>query len=268
MGEQIESARWAERVETVVASGTESPYLRLWICLLACRKFVHIGSQAKAVQAAEQAAAVVRESAMTEPCMVPWHGAAIEAYIAAGELERATELVAWLEEICRPLPCQAPRAVAAWGGAMVAWRRGQLDAAEEGFQKALAHNAAVPMPLAEAETLIAYGRFLRHTGRPTRARAVLHQALKVLEATGAGRLQAIAREELAGAGGRRARAGPADRLTEKETQVAELAAKGLTNTEIAGALFISPRTVGHHLSSVYRKLGTSSRRQLPARFDA
>jgi hypothetical protein len=94
---------------------------------------------------------------------VPWHGAAIEAHVAAGRLGPATELLASLEATCQPLPCQAPRAVAAWGGATLAWKQGDTDDAGAGFERALAHNARVPMPLAEAETLIVYGRFLRQT---------------------------------------------------------------------------------------------------------
>ena len=193
---------------------------------------------------------------------MPWHSAAIEAHLAAGQLEQAAALVASLDEICRPLPCHAPRAVSAWGGAIVAWRRGDLEEAEAGFEQALVHNAKVAMPLAEAETLIAYGRFLRQTGRPSVARQTLHRALQVLEPTGAGRLQVIAQEELAGAGGRRSRAQAAGQLTAKEDQVARLAVQGLTNAQIAQAVFLSTKTVDHHLSRAYAKLGVGSRREL------
>jgi DNA-binding CsgD family transcriptional regulator len=119
------------------------------------------------------------------------------------------------------------------------------------------------MPLAKAETLIGYGRFLRHTGRGKQARDVLHHALDVLEPTAAGRLQAIAGEELAAAGGRRRRdQRPATDLTAQERRVATLAAQGLTNLDIGRNLFISAKTVDHHLASVYAKLGFHSRREL------
>ncbi|HTW06324.1 MAG TPA: LuxR C-terminal-related transcriptional regulator, partial [Acidimicrobiales bacterium] len=263
-GAQASCAAWAGKLDVLLANAGESPYMRLWLCLFACHNKLRTGNLAEAVGLADHAASTALESGLLEPCLVPWHGAAIEAYVAAGQLDRAEQLASWLEEICRPLPCHAPRAVAAWGRATVAWRRGALDIAERGFQEALGHNAVVPMPLAHAETLIAYGRFLRHTGRPGGAREALHKALTILEPTGAGRLQAIAREELAGAGGRRSRAGPSGQLTATELRVARLAAQGRTNAEIARALFMSDKTVGHHLSSAYRKLGVPSRRELAA----
>lgn len=261
-GDQAESARWRSQIEAHLARMGESPFLRLWLCVFSCRDMLRAGRISRAVLAADRAWSTAQVSGLLEPCLVPWPGAAIEAYVAAGQLDRATELVATLDEMVRPLVCRAPRAVAAWGRAIIAWRRGNLGEAENGFQEALEHNAAVPMPLAEAETLIAYGRFLRHTGRPVRARQVLHRALDVLEPTGAGRLQAIAHDELGVAGGRRKKARPASELTAKESQVTGLAAQGLTNSQIAKVLFLSAKTVDHHLSRAYRKLGVRSRRDL------
>jgi DNA-binding CsgD family transcriptional regulator len=261
-GAQADSAMWAGRVRTALAGTTESLYLQLWLCMLDCRNLLQAGRGPDAVQAAERAAEIAERAGLVEPCIVPWHGAAIEAYVTVGRLEQAAALAANLQEICRPLPCHAPRAVAAWGQATIAWHCGDLESAEAGFQEALAHNAAVPMPLAEAETLVAYGRFLRHSGQPGRARQLLHRALVVLEPTGAGRLQEIIQHELAGAGGRRRRSPPPNELTAKEEQVAELAAQGLTDAQIAQALFLSVKTVGHHLSRAYAKLGVSSRREL------
>jgi DNA-binding CsgD family transcriptional regulator len=53
-----------------------------------------------------------------------------------------------------------------------------------------------------------------------------------------------------------------DSLTPAERQVSGLVAEGLTNAEVGQRLFISPRTVGHHLAHVYQKLGIHSRRAL------
>jgi len=73
-----------------------------------------------------------------------------------------------------------------------------------------------------------------------------------------------ARAELRAAGGRApARAiGPGERLTAGERRVAELAAAGQTNRQIANALFITVKAVEWHLSNAYRRLGISGRTEL------
>jgi DNA-binding CsgD family transcriptional regulator len=54
-------------------------------------------------------------------------------------------------------------------------------------------------------------------------------------------------------------------LTLREREIASLAARGLSSKEIAGRLFLSPRTVDNHLQAVFGKLGVSSRRELASR---
>jgi DNA-binding CsgD family transcriptional regulator len=49
--------------------------------------------------------------------------------------------------------------------------------------------------------------------------------------------------------------------------VAQLAAQGMTNREVAQALFVTVKAVQWHLRNVYRKLGASSREELPARLE-
>ncbi|HEX3787392.1 MAG TPA: helix-turn-helix transcriptional regulator [Pseudonocardiaceae bacterium] len=58
--------------------------------------------------------------------------------------------------------------------------------------------------------------------------------------------------------------GPSARLTPQELQIVRLAAQGLSNRDIAAQLFLSPRTVGHHLYKAYPKLGVVSRTELAA----
>jgi DNA-binding NarL/FixJ family response regulator len=60
---------------------------------------------------------------------------------------------------------------------------------------------------------------------------------------------------------------PLHELTEREREIAELAARGRSNREIAGQLFVSIRTVNNHLNHVYTKLGFSDRRQLATAID-
>ena len=61
---------------------------------------------------------------------------------------------------------------------------------------------------------------------------------------------------------------PVEPLTPQETRIAGLAAQGLSNRDIAAAVVLSPKTVEHHLSRVYRKRGLRSRTQLAREFPA
>jgi DNA-binding CsgD family transcriptional regulator len=118
--------------------------------------------------------------------------------------------------------------------------------------------------LERAKALIALGSALRRGRKPSAAREPLRGGLELAVRCGATTLADHARTELYAAGGRPKRdalTGP-DSLTPSERRVAELAAGGLGNREIAQALFVTSRTVEFHLTSVYRKLGISARAAL------
>ena len=137
------------------------------------------------------------------------------------------------------------------------------DAAEPLYRAAIEHlgRSRVKVQLARGHLL--YGEWLRRKGRRNDARDQLRLAHDMLTGFGVHAYADRARRELASVGEKatkRARTGTA--LTPQETQVAELAATGLTNTEIGSRLFISAHTVEWHLSNVYAKLAIKSRRQL------
>jgi DNA-binding CsgD family transcriptional regulator len=119
-------------------------------------------------------------------------------------------------------------------------------------------------PLELARALTDYGTALRRAGRRVNARAELERALDLAHRSGAQRTAARARAELiaAGAKPRRDAITGRDALTAAELRVARLAAEGLTNREIAQALFITTRTAKGHLSRAYHKLGITRRGQL------
>ena len=96
------------------------------------------------------------------------------------------------------------------------------------------------------------------------ALAAARRAVELATICGASPLAARAESELlaTGARPRRIALSGVESLTPSERRVAELAAEGPTNREIAQTLFVTPKTVEVHLSSVYRKLGISSRSQL------
>jgi DNA-binding CsgD family transcriptional regulator len=198
-----------------------------------------------------------------EPCVVPWAGHAIAAYIGCGREDDARRLITWLEESSERLPCRWPRIAAARGGARLAEAAGDHAAAETLFGRALELHDGVDLPLERFQTLLEHGRFLRRAGQPGRARPLLAEALGLAEASGADWLASQARDELRVAGGRRRRRDEQPgRLTAQERRVAESAARGATNPEIARQLYLSVSTVETHLEHVYAKLGIRSRREL------
>jgi DNA-binding NarL/FixJ family response regulator len=121
------------------------------------------------------------------------------------------------------------------------------------------------MPFEHARTLFAYGVVERRAKQRAKAREALTAALETFEALGAQLWAERARDELGRVSGRRRTT--SGELTPTEQRVAELAADGLSNKEIADALFVSAHTVETHLSHVYQKLGVRSRAQLGPRLN-
>ncbi|MGW3137758.1 helix-turn-helix transcriptional regulator [Streptomyces sp. NPDC001139] len=124
--------------------------------------------------------------------------------------------------------------------------------------------------LEHAKALADLGAALRRTGHPAAARESLRQAVDLATQCGATPLAEIARTELAAAGARPRRtalAGP-DALTPSEKRIAQLAATGATNRQIAQQLYVTPKTVEVHLSAAYRKLDITTRRDLPGALTA
>ncbi|MBO9533336.1 MAG: AAA family ATPase [Solirubrobacteraceae bacterium] len=113
-------------------------------------------------------------------------------------------------------------------------------------------------------SLLLRGTFRRHQGDVTGARADLERTFELANQCGSPGLAERARAELAASGVRRVAVdafGP-DALTPSERRVADLAAEGRTNRQIAQELFVTPKTVEVHLSAAYRKLGIDGRREL------
>jgi DNA-binding CsgD family transcriptional regulator len=145
--------------------------------------------------------------------------------------------------------------------ALLEAQAGRLDCAQTHAERALVAHERLPMPVELARTLLVLGQIQRRRGERRAARESLARALGLFEQLGAPLWAEKARAETRRIGVRRA---PTE-LTENEQLVAELAAEGLTNREIAARMFISRRTVEANLVRVYRKLEISSRAQLGAR---
>lgn len=132
------------------------------------------------------------------------------------------------------------------------------------LQQAVDTLAASPANLWRAEALVDLGSALRRDGQRTTARPLLREGMERAHRCAATALADRATDELRATGARpRRRAGTGvDALTASERRVAELAATGISNKEIAQALFVTLRTVELHLSNSYSKLEIHSRQEL------
>jgi DNA-binding CsgD family transcriptional regulator len=200
-------------------------------------------------------------SGLHDPAQPIWADA-IETLVALGQLEQARVYLSAYEQNAR-------RVGSAWAGASCARCRGLLLAAEgdlgaafEALEAALTELDRVPYPFERGRALLSLGVVRRQAMQKKTAREALEQALAGFEDLGARLWADKARAELARISGRRT---TSDELTETETRVARLAADGLSNKQIAAALFMGVSTVEAHLSHVYRKLGIRSRAALGTR---
>jgi DNA-binding CsgD family transcriptional regulator len=183
----------------------------------------------------------------------------VEACALAGRTDRARVALAQLDELATRGRRTSALAAAARCHAL-------LDGSRSGaaFEEALGWHARGTSPFDTARTRLAYGSRLRRTRDRAGARTQLRAALDAFERLGAAPWADRARAELTASGG----SAPAHgdrverRITAQELQVALAVQRGLTNAEVAAALFLSVKTVEYHLSNIYRKLGIRSRTQL------
>ncbi|WP_030477315.1 helix-turn-helix transcriptional regulator [Lentzea albidocapillata] len=181
----------------------------------------------------------------------------VEAAIRCGENAVAKSALESLLERTEPAATGFALGVAAGTRALV-------SDLEDDYREALEHLTGSPLVLQLARAHLRYGEWLRRTGRRRDAREHLRTAHEQLSEIG---LEAFARraaDELRATGevARNRSEHTYDRLTMQEMHIARQVAAGATTKEVAGRLFLSPRTVDAHLRSIFRKLGVTSRRQL------
>jgi len=194
------------------------------------------------------------------PALVAWRSPAALALFQLGEQDEARRLAG--EELEFARTWGAPRAL---GAALRA--AGLIEGGEDGLallREAVDVLTDSPAKLEHAKARTELGAAFRRANRRSEAREQLRQALELATICGATPLAARAESELlaTGARPRRIALSGVESLTPSERSVAELAAEGPTNREVAQALFVTQRTVEVHLTSIYRKLGISSRSQL------
>jgi DNA-binding CsgD family transcriptional regulator len=196
------------------------------------------------------------------PTNAPWRSDAALAQLALGRQAEARALAA--EEVALAEAFGAPRALG------IALRAAGL--AEDGkhgidlLRRGVIVLERSPARLEHARAMADLGAALRRAGSRVESRETLRPALDLAHRCGALALTERTRTELIAAGGRPRRLvlRGLDSLTPSERRVAQLAAAGLPNREIAQHLFITARTVEGHLTHAYQKLDITSREQLPA----
>ncbi|HVL94880.1 MAG TPA: AAA family ATPase [Solirubrobacteraceae bacterium] len=195
---------------------------------------------------------------------VCWRSLAAEARLAAGEAEHARALAEEGLELARRLGI--PRAL---GQALRIAARAAPDPERRLalLEEAVDVLGRGGVAVEHARAAAALGAEHAAARRADAARATLGEALDLAGRCGATRLEQAARDALIalGARPRRSRATGAAALTPAERRVAELAAGGASNRDIAEQLFLTAKTVENHLTSTYRKLGIASRTQLAQR---
>ena len=200
------------------------------------------------------------EFGLRNPALFAWRSHAALALVALGRHDDARRYAT--EELGLSRRWGAPRAL---GISLIA--AALAHGGEEGIallREAVAVLEPSQARLVHAKALVELGAALRRLNHRSESREPLRQGLELATRCGAALLAERAETELlaTGARPRRIALSGVESLTPSERRVAQMAAEGSTNREIAQALFVTTKTVEVHLSSVYRKLDISSRSQL------
>lgn len=234
-----------------------------WLMALSFARGILRSSQGRAREAADDLVQLYERKqrwGIGGSVMVQAGACAAMALTACGERERACELAA--ADLAHAERWGAPTTRAFALGGMATAVGGTegialLEQATEIADPVAAHWRAF--------LLTQLGTALRHANRRADARAPLREGLTLARRCGAGGFAKQAYEELQATGEKVRRWTPigVESLTPSERRVAQMAAGGMTNRQIAQALFLTIKTIETHLAAAYDKLGIHSRRELP-----
>jgi ATP/maltotriose-dependent transcriptional regulator MalT len=223
---------------------------------------VSLGNYAEALTALAPLIAEFDAHPGTEIITASFVPDAVEAMLATGRLDDAESFIDALQRNGQWLDRPWMLAVGARCRSMWLAARGDVEAADRMAHQALREHERLPMPFERARTNLLLGQLFRRQRRKDAAAEALHEALRAFDQLGTPLWAARARAELART---RVSATQDLGLTPSEQRVAELAASGMTNRDVATTLFVSPKTVEHNLARAYRKLGIHSRAELGQR---
>ena len=194
------------------------------------------------------------------PAFSNWRADAAPLLAALDRQDEARTLAREELERCRAFGAAAPLGIALRTLGLVE----PGDAGIELLEQAAARLEASSARLEHAVALLELGAAIRRAGRRADAREPLREALELARSCGADAVVLRAHDELVTAGARPRRDPTESRsnLTASEQRVARMAAGGMTNRQVAQALFLTENTIETHLRSVFRKLEIGSRSQL------
>jgi DNA-binding CsgD family transcriptional regulator len=186
----------------------------------------------------------------------------VEALIAIGEADTAASILEPFAARAEALHRTWALATSERGWGLLHASVGELPDAMSAFERAIEHHAVLDEPFEFGRTLLAQGQTFRRMKKWRLARESLVRSKEIFERLGAAVWAEKATTEAARIGGRSP--GPLE-LTPTEQEVADLVGTGLTNREVANALFLSVSTVEANLRRIYQKLGVRSRTELSRR---
>ena len=251
-------------IDRALAGRSDYDDPRLASQLLALRGFVELaeGHLEDAARALDEVAGIVTAAGNREPADLHYEGDRLEVAIGLGRTDVADAILADLEARSRVIDRPWLDVMVARGASLLAAAAGDPGRALELLAPAGTAHDRLPMPLERGRTLLAEGRLRRRLREKRSARTAFDAATAIFERIGARDRRPAPRAEAARTG---FRPRTSFELTETERRVAELAARGGTNREVAQAVFLSPKSVDGVLIRVYQKLGIHSRAELGAR---
>ena len=256
---QEREARADANAATAIARECGVPRLAEWPTMTIGFLEVSLGNYAQALTALQPMLDVFGSLPGSEIMTATFIPDAVEAMVAMGRHADAVPLIEELERNGNRLRRSWMLAVGARCRSMWLAATGDVAAADRLAHDAMTEHERLPMPFERARTLLLLGQLQRRQRQKEAGAATLHEALQAFGTMGTPLWADRARAELA-----RTNIGPRSELalTPSERRVAQLAASGMTNRDVAAALFISPKTVEANLGRIYRKLGIKTRAEL------
>jgi ATP/maltotriose-dependent transcriptional regulator MalT len=232
------------------------------LALLRARGRLHLfaGAPDKALADFLACGALADQAGATNPAVAPWRSGAGLALAIQGDLAEARRLIE--TELALAKGFGAPGPIGSALRRLAATY--EPDRARDALEAAVEALGSSEAVLDRATALVDFGSALRRSGRRRAAKEPLKEGLALADDCCASTLAARASRELKLAGARPRRTALSGRksLTDRELEVATMAAAGLSNRKIAETLVVTMKTVEWHLHHAYRKLGVRSRGEL------